>query len=132
MLSVRFDLHGLGGSPGEPPDLRQLTSLVVWLAAALVSAQAMAAELPNFPQRTPYAIARTTLLSLGRGPVPSSTTCPPGMSECEIYPETLFCSGSGLARCAFRWNKAGTLIEVDTIREGERFVDRIRCRAGCR
>ena len=104
----------------------------VLLAATLISAEALAAELPNFPESTPYANARMSLLAVGWEPVPSSTSCAPGMNECATYPETLFCSTSGLARCAFRWNKSGTLIEVDTIREGERFVDRIRCRTGCR
>jgi hypothetical protein len=97
----------------------------------LVSPVAMALELPSFPGRTPYPEARKRLLSLGWEPVPLRTTCPPGVHECETYPETLFCSGSDVARCAFRWSKSGTLIEVDTFREEERFVDRIRCRTGC-
>ncbi len=99
--------------------------------AMLVGLVAMAGELPNIPERTPYPEARKKLLSLGWEPVPSRTTCPPDVHECKTYPETLFCSGSGLARCAFRWSKSGALIEIDTFRAEERFVDRIRCRTGC-
>ena len=102
------------------------------LAAALAGSAAIAAEIPRFPEGTTYAEARAGLVADGWKPERSVTRCPPGMNECRLYPETLSCSDWGLKRCAFRWRKSGTKIEVDTIETTERVVDRIRCRAGCR
>jgi hypothetical protein len=114
-------------------------SCVAWAMAAvplvLVASAADAARLPSFPKRTPYAEARESLIALGWKPAVTSSDpkrCAPGADECAKYPETVACSGTGLARCMFLWRRGETLIEIGTFGEEMRFVDRVRCCAGCR
>jgi hypothetical protein len=103
------------------------------LTMAILPFAVEAARLPSFPQRTTYVKARTSLIGLGWAPAPTSkdpTRCSPGADECATYPETLACSGTGLARCSFLWRRGATLIEVGTFGE-DRLVERVRCRARC-
>jgi hypothetical protein len=107
-----------------------------WIAIlAFATTVAAAAErAPSFPQRTPYADARESLLALGWTPLVTDkdpNRCSPGRDECETYPETVACSGTGRGFCSFRWRRKETIIEIGTYGE-DPIVGSVRCRVNCR
>jgi len=90
------------------------------LLALLVASPAIAQPaVPEIADGTPYAAAREALLRQGWQPLvlPDRDRCMAGDRRCEGRPEMSACAGTGMANCAFAWQRQGVAIEVYTIGE---------------
>jgi hypothetical protein len=104
-------------------------------AFIIATSSAALAETPTFPKNEPYATARESLLKQGWRPVHAPDpgfVCEKGDRRCEGRPETVACAGTGLANCLFRWERKKTVIEIETVGEGDPTVTGVKCKTNCR
>ena len=90
--------------------------------------------LPRLTPGTPYTTARASLIRLGWSPIIADKAdwCAPNDERCEGRPEMVACAGTGLAQCAFAWQRGATTMHVFTQGEGaNNGVTGARCEAGC-
>lgn len=70
---------------------------------------------------TAYARVRQSLIAAGYRPDavsgPAERRCSIGRDECETYPETIACSGTGRANCSFLFSRGSRHYVVDTYGE---------------
>src|SRR3954465_12778164 len=91
---------------------------IIFMTAALPGVASSLERPPSFPKSTLYEEARRSLTALGWQPASGMKGCSIGREDvCDTFPETDYCSGTGLARCSFLWRKDGSLIEAGTVGE---------------
>lgn len=96
--------------------------LSIILAAVLVSAPAIAVEIPETDDNGPYASSRKAFVSSGFKPAGK-----PG--EMPGHPEASTCAIDG--SCIMRWQRGSTVIEV-AIHGYPSEIQGVRCTKGCR
>lgn len=100
--------------------LRRMRMIRSALLILLVAGPALAQQaVPQIAAGTPYGKAREELLRQGWQPLvlPDRDLCMRGDRRCEGRPEMTACAGTGMANCAFAWQRRGLAIDVFTMGE---------------
>jgi hypothetical protein len=90
--------------------------------------------LPTFKRGEPYSALRERLVNSGWQPASNAQAdqCEKGDSRCDGRPEMQECAGTGEANCNFRWRKANTVVDVNTITETPVVTEIRPCVHNCR
>jgi len=93
------------------------------------------AAIPTFVKGESYQAVRERLSKLNWKPATTADhdECLKGDGRCDRWPDEMqACSGTGEANCDFRWRKANTVIDVNTITDNPIVTSITKCRTYCR
>lgn len=114
--------------------MRRIASALAASVFCFAAVDASAKSVSGVPNGGSYASARKILVKSGWKPVhqpEQGFECMKGDERCEGRPETVNCSGTGVAACIFRWKKKARVIDVIAAGETDPQITGVECRKGC-